>query len=250
MAKLKVHDDIHSIQGILFDKDGTLIELHSLWSAWFEMVCDEVDHQQPNVLYSKKELSDAVGLDLSKKRISHRGPLAIGTMQDIAIIMAFHLYQKKVPWNEAVQVIRNSIAEVHENINWKKLLQPLQGLEAFLINASESGVKMGVVTSDDTDIAEEHLDLMNIHHFFHSIMGSDQIELPKPFPQIGKKVCKEMNVNPNEVIVIGDTNGDMNLGKNLNAIASIGIVTDLDENADHLTDADYVINHYNQLSIT
>lgn len=249
MAKLQVHGDAHHIQGILFDKDGTLIELHSLWSMWFEMVCDEVGRQQPGISYSKRELAESVGLDMNRKRISHRGPLAIGTMEDIAIIMAFHLYHRELPWNEAVQTIRQSMAEVHETINWKQLLRPLQGLEAFLEKASESGVKMGVVTSDDTDIAEQHLDLLNINHFFHSVIGSDQIELPKPFPNIGQKACEEMNIHSHQVIVIGDTNGDMNLGKNLNAVASIGIVTGSDENADHLTDADYVINHYDQLFI-
>lgn len=250
MAKLQVYDDVHHVQGILFDKDGTLIELHSLWSTWFEKLCDEVGNQQPGIAFSKKELAESVGLDMNRRKISHRGPLAIGTMQDIAIIMAYHLYHRGLPWNEAVYTIRKSIDEVHKTIDWKKLLQPLQGLEDFLANANKSGVKMGVVTSDDTDIAEQHLDLLNINHFFHSVIGSDQIELPKPFPNIGQKACEEMNIDSGQVIVIGDTNGDMNLGKNLNAVASIGIVTGTDENADHLTDADYVINHYDQLSIS
>jgi len=63
---------------------------------------------------------------------------------------------------------------VHTTFDWKQLLQPIRGLKSFLLNASKSGLKMGVVTSDDTDIAENHLKLLNIDPFFHSVIGFDQ----------------------------------------------------------------------------
>src|SRR5690625_5946642 len=89
---------------------------------------------------------------------------------------------------------------------------------------------MCVVTSDDTDIAKKHLSILKIDHFFDAIIGSDQVDLPKPFPEIGLKACRLMNIHSEKVIVIGDTDGDMNLGKNLNSIANIGVVTGDPEN--------------------
>src|SRR5690625_6125608 len=68
--------------------------------------------------------------------ISQKSPLAIGNMQDIAVILAHHLYLKAVPWNEAVQLVQNSFTKVHETIDWEELLQPLQGLINFLNNDS------------------------------------------------------------------------------------------------------------------
>jgi len=249
LAKLQINGDIHDIQGILFDKDGTLIELHSLWSAWFKKLCDEIDYQHPQIKLNKIKLADSIGLDIDNNKISQKGPLAIGTMQDIAVIMAHHLYLKAVPWNEAVQIVQNSFKKVHETIDWEELLQPLQGLINFLNNANKSGIKMGVVTSDDTDIAKKHLSILKIDHFFDAIIGSDQVSLPKPFPEIGLKACRLMNTHSEKVIVIGDTDGDMNLGKNLNSIANIGVVTGDPENNHHFTEANYIINHYDQITI-
>src|SRR5699024_5134052 len=161
----------------------------------------------------------------------------IGTMQDIAVIMAHHIYLKAVPWNEAVQLVQYSFTKVHETIDWDELLQQLQVLFNFLNNANISGIKMGFVTSDDKDIANKQLSILKIDHFFDAIIVSDQVSLPKPFPEIGLKACRLMNTHSEKVIVIGDTDGDMNLGKNLNSIANIGVVTGNLENNHHFTEA-------------
>lgn len=244
---MQVSGHHYHIQGILFDKDGTLLDLHSLWNSWFDQFYETISNQQ---VVSKSELAEFIGLDIENKIVSPRGPLAIGTVEDIAIIAALYLYRQKLSWNEAVQTSRNSIQEVNATIDWDRYLQPLQGLSAFLEKARQSGVKMGVVTSDDTDIAEQHLHLLNIHDYFQSIIGSDQIVNPKPFPDIGDKACQEMMIDPESVVVIGDTNGDMKLGKNLKAKANIGIVSSADEDESHLTEANYIINHYEMLDIT
>jgi|SRR5690625_1110194 len=249
LAKLEVNGNDYEIEGILFDKDGTLIELHTLWSTWFEHVWKEVKRKQPEVTCTKEKVSESIGLDMKNRIISAKGPLAIGTMEDIAIIISHHLYLSQLPWNEAVQTVRNSMKYVHNTIDWNQLLKLVRGLEGFLEKARKSGIKMGVVTSDDTDIARTHLRLLNIDHFFHAVIGSDQIGLPKPYPDIGYQACKEMQIDPHHVVVIGDTNSDMNLGQHLKAKGSIGMLTDESTDEGHLKDADHVIRHYNQLSI-
>src|SRR5690625_6002717 len=94
------------------------------------------------------------------------------------------------------------------------------------------------------NITKKHLSILKIDYFFDAIIGSDQVDLPKPFPEIGLKACRLMNIHSEKVIVIGDTDGDMNLGKNLNSIATIGVVTGNLENNHHFTEANYIINHY------
>ena len=233
----------------MFDKDGTLLAFHALWSPWFDRVCEEIQRQKPRTAFDKFEVAKSIGLEQTRGLTDAKGPLAIGTMQDIAIFFSSHLYEQNLPWNEAVQTVRHSMEKVHEAINWKPYLQPLPGLEDFLARAGQSGVKMGVVTSDDTEMARTHLNLLNILDFFHVVMGSEQIERAKPFPDIGIQACRDMNIDPEQLVVIGDTNGDMNLGKNLKAKASIGVVTYTGEDTSHLTDADHIIRHYGELSI-
>src|SRR5699024_8053671 len=163
-----------------------------------------------------------------------KGPLAIGTMQDIAVIMAHHLYLKAVPWNEAVQLVQNSFTKVHETIDWEELLQPLQGLVNFLNNANKSGIKMGVVTLDDTDISKIHSFILKIDYLCDVIKGTDQLDLPKPFPEIHLKEFRLINIHSEKVIVYGDSDAYRYLGKNLNSIATIVVVTDNLENIHHI----------------
>ncbi len=249
LAIFRVDDKTYDLEGILFDKDGTLVELHLLWSHWFEQIWNAIIQKQPRITCDREQVAESIGLDLKKSFISATGPLAIGTMEDITIIVAHHLYEDRLPWNSAVQTVRNCMSEVHSTIKWEQSLKPILGLTEFLKKARESGVRMGVVTSDDTDIAVKHLEILQLDHYFHSIIGSEQIDLPKPYPEIGIKSCEEMKIDPKKIVVFGDTNSDMLLGKKLNALASIGVIDDSNVDRSYLSDADHVISHYKGLCI-
>lgn len=249
MKKVSVDGTEYEIEGILFDKDGTLIELDILWSSWFDELWNKILKENPKTTLIKENIAQSIGLDITHREISAKGPLAIGTLEDITIILSFHLYSDGTPWNDAVKIVRNSIEDIHRTIDWEESLQLIRQLEPFLKQAKEKGIKLSVVTSDDTDIAILHLQLLKIDHYFDSIIGSESISRPKPFPDIGIQACEEMGINAKTVIVIGDTNADMNLGKNLEAKASIGIVHEDKGSGDYLTGANHIINHYGQIAI-
>lgn len=249
MIKVCVDKAQYEIEAILFDKDGTLIELDALWSGWFNQLWLQINEKKALVKTNKQTIAQSIGLDIHKELISVKSPLAMGTMEDIAIILSYHLYEEGIPWDEAVKIVRQSMNTVHEAIDWETSLQPIRQLEAFLKEAEAKGIKLAVVTSDDTNIARLHLELLGLDHYFTSILGSENIARPKPFPDIGIASCHALDVSVENVIVIGDTNADMNLGKNLQAKATIGIVNERKGDGSHLTDADHLINHYGQLSI-
>lgn len=249
MTKVCVDNAQYEIEAILFDKDGTLIELDALWSGWFDELWLQINQAKPFVKAGKQTIAQSIGLDIHNELISVKSPLAMGTMEDIAIILSYHLYGEGLAWDEAMKIVRQAMNTVHDAIDWKTSLQAIHRLEPFLKEAQAKGVKLAVVTSDDTDIAELHLQLLGLDHYFTSILGSENIARPKPFPDIGIASCHALDVPVENVIVIGDTNADMNLGKNLHAKATIGIVNELKGDGSHLIDADHLINHYGQLSI-
>jgi len=249
VKKIAVDGTEYEIEGILFDKDGTLIKLDVLWSSWFDELWEKITNVNPSTKLTKGSIAKSVGLDLTNRSISTKGPLAIGTLEDITIILSFHLYCDGIPWNDAVSIVRKSIEDIHRTIDWESSLQLICQLEPFLKRAKAEGIKLSVVTSDDTDIAKLHLQLLKIDHYFDSIIGSEDVSRPKPFPDIGIQACEEMGINTNTVIVIGDTNADMNLGKNLQAKASIGIVHENKDSGDYLTSANHIINHYGQIAV-
>ena len=73
--------------------------------------------------------------------------------------------------------------------------------------------KKVVITNTPTDLAKKILKKFNIGLFFNHIITSDDVINEKPDPEIVLKACKKLNVNPNTVILIGDTESDIKAGK-------------------------------------
>lgn len=60
--------------------------------------------------------------------------------------------------------------------------------------------------------------------------------------------CRELGLSPEETIIIGDSNADMQLGKGAGLRLAIGISASGD--GEHLIDADVIISGFNELRIT
>jgi phosphoglycolate phosphatase len=107
---------------------------------------------------------------------------------------------------------------------------------------------MAVVTSDQTSGAVEQLEWMGLRSYFTVIMGRDQVRNGKPHPEMTEAACRRLGIKPEEAVVIGDSNADMQMAKQAGAALAVGLMTDEGEPA-HLTDADVVISDYNELDV-
>ncbi|MNJ73167.1 hypothetical protein D3C77_699260 [compost metagenome] len=60
--------------------------------------------------------------------------------------------------------------------------------------------------------------------------------------------CEELGLLPQNVIVIGDSNGDMQMGKQAGAQLTIGIAPD-GGGESYLLDADVIVRSYSELQV-
>src|SRR5699024_1126884 len=164
-------------------------------------------------------------------------------------ICTLYLYQNGIAWNEALEIVMQAYREVSKDDAWKETIKTVSGLKEFLHEAKKKSLRLGVVTSDNKIEATHHLKEMEIDSYFHSIIGHDNVELGKPFPDMVYKACSEMEVTPERTLIIGDSNGDMLLGKNSNTVASIGILAGSTNGENHLKDADNVIENYHSIVV-
>ncbi|MBT2764190.1 HAD family hydrolase [Paenibacillus sp. ISL-20] len=240
-------------KGILFDKDGTLLHFMALWGGWTDYVLKFMEERlelmgagftlpKEQVLGTKHDASGRVsGYDL-------QGPLAMGTVEETNGLLAWQLYAAGMPWNEAImqvhQITKNAMYEIRQ----QKPAFPMPGLENFLKKCSLASVKMAVVTSDDTSNAKEQLEWMGLHSSFTAILGRDQVRNGKPHPEMTEAACRLLGIMPEEAVVIGDSNADMQMAKQAGAALAVGLLTDEGEPV-HLTDADVIISDYNELDV-
>ncbi len=250
MAILRIGEQEIRIDGILFDKDGTLFDFMSLWGAWAQNLLAALKpalrfEAEPSPFRLLGTLHDEQG---NVSGYDPKGPLAMASIPEIETIAAWHLYVNGKAWNDALELARGYCRSAELQAGQNAAVTPIAGLTGFLDQCSAYGVKTAVVTSDTTESAEKHLQWAGIRHQFHSIIGEDQVSVGKPHPQMVEIACSELGLHPSQTVLIGDSNGDMQMGKQAWVARVIGIAAD-GQAKQALYDADVLISSYEDLAL-
>ncbi|MGG6310968.1 HAD family hydrolase [Paenibacillus macerans] len=244
-------------RGILFDKDGTLLDFLDLWGSWAETLTGLVERKLTGIGAMRPfDKTVLLGLRLDEaNRVTgydKTGPLAMGTEEEVTALLASTLYAAGIPWNEATGMVRELNAAALAELKQRRQARPLPGLREFLRACRQAGLPLGVVTSDTTTDTLEHLQWMGIRGEFGSVVGRDRVERGKPEPDMALLACRELGILPEEAVVIGDSNADMQMGKRAGACLTIGMAeseSGKPEGASYLRDADVIVTGYRELTI-
>ncbi|WP_145333796.1 HAD family hydrolase [Paenibacillus xylanexedens] len=216
-------------QAILFDKDGTLLDFTGMWGFWTDCVLNDFREQ---LVIRGLEMDDA---DLPKiwgtfhdeqgrmNGYDVRGPLAMGTMDEVYAVLTWHGYRADLSWAEAKMIVRACLAQAEEAMEVHRPAYPLPGVREFLEQSRSQGLKLGVVTADETASAVKHLQWMGLDDYFDIVIGTDLVDRGKPFPDMLLLACERLSVQAQQVMVIGDTDGDMEMARAAGAGYKIGI---------------------------
>lgn len=122
---------------------------------------------------------------------------------------------------------------------------PIQGLESFLADLKNVGVKMAMATSASVADIDFILDSIPIRSYFDAIVDSTMVTEPKPSPQIFLKAIEVLNMRPEHCVVFEDSLAGI---KAANSAGSkvVGITTG--HTANELHPVNLVIDNYVGLS--
>lgn len=166
------------LQGIVFDMDGILFDTERLaLESW---------------LHTGKLLNLNITEEIARKTIGYNAEITWKILKN----EVGDFDQKKARSFRSEYIS----SYIHENgVPQKK------GLFEILEFLSESQIRLAVATSTARKNAEFYLKNTGIFSFFDSILCSDQIEKPKPAPDIYLKSCKQLDVNPAFCFAIEDS---------------------------------------------
>lgn len=255
MPVLHIHEHRVPCSGILFDKDGTLLDLLATWGSWAGLVLEGLGSQlalikgqpvQPDglagVLGTRHDAAGHVtGYDPA-------GPLSMATAEESTGVLAWQLYSAGVPWNEAVTRVHAISKEAMNEQRRQRTAVPMPGLLPFLEQCAAASLKLGVVTSDNQSTTREHLEWLGIAGYFGAVVTRDRVKYGKPAPEMAETACRELGLRPEETVIIGDSNADMQLGRGAGLRLAVGISPG--GAAGHLLDADLVVSGYEELRLT
>jgi len=100
----------------------------------------------------------------------------------------------------------------------------INGIEDVLKFASKNKLKQAIYTYNTHKNAEVSLKTVRLLKYFNVIVGRDDVDNPKPHKDHLLMICKKLNVEPLNTIVIGDTYRDIQGALQLGA-KSIAIQT-------------------------
>jgi HAD superfamily hydrolase (TIGR01509 family) len=105
-------------------------------------------------------------------------------------------------------------------------LAPTAGLMEFLPLAKKAGLKMAVATSAITANADFTLDGLKIREYFDAVIDSTMVIKGKPDPQIYLKAAEELNISPENCVVLEDALAGIQSAKSA-GMDVIGLYTSL-----------------------
>jgi phosphoglycolate phosphatase-like HAD superfamily hydrolase len=223
---------------IIFDKDGTLIEFHAMWSGWLEALAARLaaGAGQPLV----PEYLSHAGYDTSTRRTLPGGRLATLSMADFYAAGVAFLAERGVAAAEPVMAAAWDIPDpVHT-------AHPITDLDGLFSRLRAHGCRLAVATSDDRGPAEATLAHLGVTHHLEGILGADDGLPIKPAPDMVLHHCRQTGIAPARTLVVGDSQDDLRMARAAGA-AAVGVLTGITSAAQLAPLADHVLERVDQL---
>lgn len=193
-------DLARKVDGLLFDKDGTLFDFHATWSVWASDVIAALSEGDAAVM---ERMADAMHYDLEVQRFRPTSPIIAGTNREAAECVRVALPDR--PLDDIEHFLMMSSASAP--------LQPPVPLDPYLTGLAGLGLKLGVMTNDSEYAARAQLDSAGVEEHFDFVAGFDSGYGAKPDPGPLLAFARSVDLAPDRVAMIGDSTHDLLAGR-------------------------------------
>ena len=212
------------IDGVLFDKDGTLFEFQATWAVWARQTIEDFSGGD---LALRLALADALGFDLENDLFVSDSPVIAASVQEIA-----EQIHTVLP-GQSVEAIERHLAISAETAP----LAPAVPLAAFLDAMKGLGLALGVMTNDAESVAHAQLKQAGVFAHFDFVAGYDSGYGAKPSPDPLLAFATKMNLSPERILMVGDSTHDLVAGraagmKTVAVLTGVAIEEELNPHAD------------------
>lgn len=226
-----------AIRGILFDKDGTLLDY---WRTWVPINRQAALAVAGGNEHLARELLRLGGQDPDTDKVEPGAPLAAGDFQDIA--RAFGAHPKAPPVSEIVPAIERvflSGGAAHSEL--------IEGALQTLIELKRRGFRLGIATNDSEGGLEASLAKHGVLPLLDFAAGCDSGYGTKPDPRMVAGFCQSIGILAKEVAVVGDAIHDLAMGRAAGAGLAIGVLSGTSTREDMQDLAHVIIDSVNDL---
>ncbi|MCP3031389.1 pyrophosphatase PpaX [Halobacillus sp. A1] len=172
-----------SINTILFDLDGTLIDTNELIIASFTHTLGQYAERP----YSREEILEFIGPPL-RESLSKVNPIRV---------------------DEMVETYRE-----HNTKNHDEYVTAYEGVVDTVKTLKGQGYRLGIVTTKMRHTVEMGLALTGLEGVFETVVTLDDVHHAKPHPEPVIKALEALNGTAAQSLMVGDNTHDIEAGKN------------------------------------
>lgn len=201
------------VDGLLFDKDGTLFDFGATWNGWAASMITRF--AQGDAVVSQR-IADALMFDLVAEAFLPQSFVIAGTNREAAEAVASVLPGSDVDAIDEALMLAAADAPLAPAVP----LAPL--MDGFL----EAGLQLGVMTNDSEYGAKAHLTEAGVVDRFHFIAGFDSGFGAKPEPGPLLAFAAQTKLAPARVAMVGDSTHDLIAGRRA-GMQTVAVLTGL-----------------------
>jgi phosphoglycolate phosphatase-like HAD superfamily hydrolase len=226
---------------VVFDKDGTLIDFHAMWSVWIEALAQTLERAADQPLIGA--IYAVVQYDAVRRRAVAGGALAIAPMRDLRRMVTDTLVGAGVERPRAEEVIQK---------NWfvpdpAAMASPLADLHGLFAALRGCGIQVAVATSDDRAATLATLAALGLEPWVAACACADDAIQPKPAPDMLLALCRTLDVRPAQTLVVGDSAADLRMGLAAGVGMRVGVLSGISDRAALAPFADTIIRSVAEL---
>ncbi|MEM6759354.1 MAG: HAD family hydrolase [Pseudomonadota bacterium] len=215
------------VRAMIFDKDGTLFDFRTTWEGWaagfLRRACKGDDAHAIRA-------GQTIGFDYARAVFAKDSIAIAGTMEDIATALTPAFPGRSVA--EMVDILDTEAAHAPQ--------AEAVALRPFLTDLRARGLRLGVATNDSEAPAIAHLAAAGVMDLLDFVAGADSGFGGKPAPGQLLAFCSAMDLAPETVIMVGDSQHDLLAGRAA-GMRTVGVLTGMASHSDLAPKADVVL---------
>jgi len=216
---------IHDVGLVIFDKDGTLIELYPYWSQMVALrariICEAfglgTEHQAG--------LRWALGVDEKAGRLRREGP--VGLKKREIVLKAATDYLGGIGHSDTLRLCEQAFERADEIsiVDLGRFIRPIQGAVSLMGAIHEHGCRVALATVDVSRRARLAMEFMGVSDTLDLIVGGEEVARAKPDPEMIHIILDRLGIGRSQAVMVGDALSDVQMGINAGLKASVGVLT-------------------------
>jgi phosphoglycolate phosphatase len=202
------------IKAILFDKDGTLINMTETWVPTFKAAAAELERRVGTPGMADRVLADT-GFEHAQNRIHPESALAMYGNREV-----LEMWLGPNGDTDLIDPMLDYIADTAIQHT-----QPLFELSPYFEALEAKNYGLGIATMDAEVVARFTAEKFGLLSHLDFIAGYDSGHGEKPGPGMIDAFCRQLDLAPEEIAMVGDTNHDLAMGRNAGAGLVVGVLS-------------------------